>query len=233
MKRLSLLVWPLIIFALGACTETVTRADNPRILLMGDSMMAFHGMAGKSVSHAMERRLGEPVIDRSVSGARFLYALPISGAAGMNITKQYRSGNWDWIVMNGGGNDILFGCGCGLCDRRIDRLISEDGTTGVSPGFVSKMRKTGANVVMVGYLHTPGVRSPIEGCVDEGREMDARMARLAALDRGVHFIPMSDVVPPGDRTYHAVDLIHPSPKGSDAIGGRIAELIRQTGPRRK
>jgi lysophospholipase L1-like esterase len=63
--------------------------------------------------------------------------------------------------------------------------------------------------------------------------MDARMARLAALDRGVHFIPMSDVVPEGDRTYHAVDLIHPSPKGSDAIGNRIAELIRQSGPRRK
>lgn len=44
--------------------------------------------------------------------------------------------------------------------------------------------------------------------------MDARMARLAALDRGVHFIPMSDVVPPGDRTYHAVDLIHPRPRAA-------------------
>lgn len=224
--RLSLLVWPLVALLLGACTESVTRADNPRILLMGDSMMAFHGLSGKSVSHAMERRLGEPVIDRSVSGARFLYALPISGAAGMNITKQYADGNWDWIVMNGGGNDILFGCGCGLCDRRIDRLISQDGTKGVIPGFVSRMRQTGANVVMVGYLRTPGVRSPVEHCVDEGQEMDARMARLAALDRRVHFIPMSDVVPDGDRTYHAVDLVHPSPKGSAAIGTRIADFIR-------
>ncbi len=232
MNRLKALVWPLVMLALGACTETVTRADAPRILLMGDSMMALHGTVGQSVSHAMERRLGEPVIDRSVSGARFLYALPISGAAGLNITKQYRAGDWDWIVMNGGGNDILFGCGCGACDRRLDRLISEDGKRGVIPGFVSRMRATGANVVMVGYLHTPGVRSPIERCVDEGNEMDARMARLAALDRGVHFLAMSDVVPPGDRTYHALDLIHPSPKGSDAIGGRIADLIRQRGPRR-
>lgn len=217
------------LFALGlvaACAEPVTRNSDPRILLMGDSMMAMHGMTGKSVSHAIEQHLGEPVIDRSVSGARFLYALPITGAAGLNITKQYREGNWDWVVLNGGGNDILFGCGCGLCGNRIDRLISKDGRRGVIPGFVSKLRQRGSRVIFVGYLRTPGVRSPVEHCVDEGREMDARVARLAALDRGVFFLPMSDLVPNGDRSYHALDLVHPSAKGSAAIGARIAGMIR-------
>lgn len=211
---------------LAACTEPVTRDANPRILLMGDSLMAAHGLTGRSVSHALERRLGEPVIDRSVSGARFLYALPISGAAGLNIPKQYREGDWDWIVLNGGGNDILFGCGCGFCERRIDRLISPDGRRGAIPGLVARLRRTGARVIFVGYMRTPDVTSPIEHCVDEGNEMDRRVARLAALDPGVHFLPLSDLVPAGDRSYHALDLVHPSVKGSDAIGARIATVIQ-------
>ncbi|WP_342588808.1 SGNH/GDSL hydrolase family protein [Roseovarius aestuariivivens] len=223
------LVWliSIAILALAGCTESVTRHDNPRILLMGDSMMSVHGMTGASVSHAVEKRLREPVVDRSVAGARFLYKLPISGAAGMNITKQYRAGNWDWVILNGGGNDILFGCGCGLCGHKIDRLISEDGRKGVIPGFISKLRQDGAQVLFVGYMRTPGVTSPIEHCVDEGREMDARLARLAELDRGVHFLSLEGLVPNGDRSFHALDLIHPSAKGSDAIGARIVTEIKR------
>lgn len=225
MKRFSFLVAALVCLAFAGCTETINRDENPRILLLGDSMMAVHGVRGQAVANAVERRLGEQVVDRSVTGARFLYALPISGAAGLNITKQYRKGNWNWVVLNGGGNDLLWGCGCGPCRGKINRLISEDGRRGVIPGFVSKMRQSGAKVVFVGYLRTPGVRSPIEHCVDEGQEMDRRVARLAALDRGVYFVSLQDLVPDGDRSYHAVDLIHPSAKGSDAIGARIAATI--------
>lgn len=221
------MVW-ICVLALGVlagCAESVTRHENPRILLMGDSMMAVHGAAGASVSHRIEKRLKQPVVDRSVIGARFLYQLPISGAAGLSIPKQYRDGDWEWVVLNGGGNDILFGCGCGPCRHRIDRLISKDGRSGAIPSLVSKLRRKGAQVLFVGYLRTPGVTSPIEHCVDEGREMDSRIARLAALDRGVHFLSLSDVVPDGDRSYHAIDLVHPSVKGSDAIAAKIAKKL--------
>jgi lysophospholipase L1-like esterase len=63
--------------------------------------------------------------------------------------------------------------------------------------------------------------------VDEGHEMDTRVARLAALDIGVHFVPLADLVPFGDLSYHAVDRIHPSMKGSRAIGQRIARVIAE------
>ena len=215
------------LLTLTACTEPVTRDQQARILLMGDSLMATHSLKGMGVSHAIEQELREPVIDRSVSGARYLYALPVSGSLGLNITKQYRPGDWDWIVLNGGGNDIWMGCGCGPCNGRISRLISKDGKRGRIPGFVSKLRQTGAQVMFVGYLRTPGVRSPIEGCTDDGDEMDRRLARLAALDRGVHFVSLADLVPHGDRSYHGFDLIHPSVKGSRAIGQRIANLIKE------
>jgi hypothetical protein len=114
----------------------------------------------------------------SVAGARFLYRLPISGALGLNITKQFRQGDWDWAVLNGGGNDLWLGCGCMRCAGKLDRLISRDGRRGAIPGFVSRLRQSGAQVIYVGYLRTPGITSPVEHCTDEGAEMDRRAALL-------------------------------------------------------
>lgn len=196
-----------------------------RILMMGDSLFAMHKLAGRSVGATLRATLAEPVVDGSVAGARHVYRLPISGALGLNIAKQFRHGNWDWVVINGGGNDLLFGCGCSRCDARLDRMISRSGRYGVIPGLVSRLRHYGAQVIYVGYLRSPGVSSPIEHCADEGNELNSRLARLAAMDRGVHFLPLSDMVPHGDLSYHALDRIHPSIKASRAIGQRIAKLI--------
>lgn len=210
---------------LSACGETVTREDQARILLMGDSLMAVHRGVDRAVSQMVERDLGEEVVDRSVVGARMIYALPVSGAAGLNIPKQYRPGKWDWVVLNGGGNDLWLGCGCMLCNTKMDRLISEDGRQGVIPGFVSRLRQAGAKVLYVGYLRSPGLGSPIEYCRDEGDELERRIGSLAKLDAGVYFLSLKDLVPYGDRSYHAIDMIHPSLKASAAIAERIATII--------
>ena len=52
---------------------------------MGDSMLAWHGSRRAAVSDNIEAILGEPVIDRSVIGARIFYHLPVSGALGRHI----------------------------------------------------------------------------------------------------------------------------------------------------
>lgn len=216
-----------LLLLLAGCGETVSRDGSARILLMGDSLMASHGLTGRSVSDNVEAELGEEVVDRSVPGARMRYALPLTGAAGLSIPKQYRDGDWDWVILNGGGNDLWLGCACLLCDRKLDRLISSDGRRGTIPGTVSRLRQDGAQVLLVGYLRSPGLGSPIEHCRDEGDALEARIARLAALDAGVHFLSLADLVPHGDRSYHAIDMIHPSVKASAAIGERIAATIGQ------
>ncbi len=198
---------------------------RPRILMMGDSLFAMHKLAGASVGVRLRAALDAPVVDHSVAGARYLYKLPISGAMGLNITRQYRPGDWDWVVMGGGGNDLWVGCGCTRCERKMDRLISRDGRRGVIPGLASRARQDGAQVLLVGYMRTPGKGSLIEHCADEGAALEARLARLAALDAGVHFLSLADMVPHGDLSYHALDRIHPSFKGSREIGHRIARLI--------
>ncbi|MBY6140631.1 SGNH/GDSL hydrolase family protein [Leisingera daeponensis] len=211
---------------LSACGDTVPAGQSPRILAMGDSLLAWHSLAGKSISDTVARELQEPVVDRSVSAARIIYKLPISGAAGMNIRKQYTPGKWDWVIVNGGGNDLWLGCGCFACNRKMDRLISSDGRTGAIPGMLAELRATGARVIYVGYLRSPGVGSMIEHCRDEGNELEARIDRLADMDEGIFFLSNKDMVPYGDRSYHALDMIHPSVKASSEIGRKVAEIIR-------
>lgn len=217
----------LSLFLLLSCGEAVTESTkDARILMMGDSMLAANRTAGRSVGVVLEKQLGEAVIDRSTFAARMFYGLPLTGAAGLSIPAQYQKGNWDWVVMNGGGNDLIFGCACGYCSSMVDRLISKDGTTGRIPEVIRRAQASGAKVVYSGYLRNPGLFTPVRPCRVFGDELDRRLARLDARDPNMIFVPMSDLVPTGDPSLHQQDLIHPSPKGSAAIAARIAAAIR-------
>ena len=222
---LRLLMGLACLFLFFGCGERIPTGASARILFLGDSMFASNKAVGGSVADAVEAALGLEVVDRSVSGARYFYALPISGSAGLNLTQQFREGPWDVIIVNGGGNDLLFGCGCGRCDGMLDRLISKDGRKGAIPSFVASLRKTGAQVVYAGYLRNPGTATPIKACGPAGNELDRRLAALDSLDPGMTFLPMSDLVPYGRLSYHQIDRIHPSLTGSREIGLRIARAI--------
>lgn len=221
-------VWMMLVLCLGlwACTEPVPSSGTARIIATGDSMLAWNAASNRSVVDALEQRLGARIVDRSVVGARYHYVLPISGSLGVRIGAQYVSNTWDWAVMNGGGNDLWLGCGCRKCEAQLDRLISEDGTSGTVFQAVQKARADGAKVAYVGYLRTPGQPSVIDHCRAWGDRYEARLERMAARDPGITFVSVADVVPNGDLSFHDVDRIHPSPKGSAAIAARIAAVIR-------
>ena len=216
------------LLALSGCGERAARSPTGGgVLVMGDSLMAWNGTSQRAVSDVMEKHLQVEVTDRSVSAARMIYRLPVSGAAGLSIPKQLPKGHdWDWVVLNGGGNDLWLGCGCTACRRKMDRLAAKDGSSGAIPELVQQLRSRGAKVIYTGYLRSPGRGSPIEYCKDEGEELDRRATQMAARYEGVYFLSLADLVPHGDRSYHALDMIHPSIKGSSAIGARIAGLIK-------
>ena len=211
---------------LAACTEMPSATSQSRILTMGDSMLAWNSLSGQSVSQNLEKQLNEPIIDRSVTAARMHYILPVSGSLGMRIPSQYVPGRWDWVVMNGGGNDLLFGCGCGLCEGTLNRLISADGASGTIPETVAKARANGAQVIYLGYMRSPGRGSIIDGCREVGDDFENRLAKMAARDKGTHFVSLKKMIPNGDLSYHAGDRVHPSPKGSQAIAAQVAAIIR-------
>lgn len=216
-----------LILSFVLAQSSLAGADRPpRVLIMGDSFMTSNGSAGKSFVHVLSALLQTRVQSKAVSGARHIYNLPITGALGMNISRQYRAGKWDYVVMNGGGNDLWLGCGCGKCTRKMERLISADGRRGIIPGVVSRARQGGARVIYVGYLRSPGRGSPIEACKPLGDTLEARIAKLAKLDRGITFVSLADMVPHGDGSFHASDMIHPSPKGSAAAAKRVVAAMR-------
>ncbi len=206
---------------------TNAQSRDLNILVMGDSMLAWNRSGGNSVGDAIDASPGVKVTDKSVTAARYFHSLPLSGSLGMRIPAQFRPGNWDWVVINGGGNDLLFGCGCGKCDRMLDRLVSKDGRQGEIPDFITQVRASGAKVLYLGYLRNPGIPSPIRSCRPAGNELDRRLAKMAKARKGVTFLPLSDLVPTGDRSFHAGDMIHPSAKGSRSIAARIMRWINK------
>jgi len=220
------MIWRMALLILTLCLPHPAQADGPRILVMGDSLMAMNRVFGGSVAQALGETLGVPVQDQSVPGARHFFALPLLNAAGLKISTQLTGGPWDYVVLNGYGNDLMFGCGCGTCTRMMTRLISPHGTAGAIPDLVAKLRTSGAKVIYTGYLRTPGVISPVESCGPLGDEMDRRLTLMADRDDGISFVLLSDLVTQdGDRSYHGIDMVHPSIKGSRAIAARIAAII--------
>lgn len=244
MRRLARLA-PLLFaasIALNACSEpsqtistpTVMRASlpetlAPRTLVMGDSMLAWHKVSGHAVSDELQRLLGTTVVDRSMGLARYNYALPLTGSMGLNISKQYHGEKWDYVVLNGGGNDLLFGCGCFSCDGTLDKLISSDSNSGKIPDLVSNIRSNGARLIYVGYLHSPGVATAVDHCKNEVVELERRLSVLSSRQTGFYFLNLSDLVPSGDTSFHSSDMIHPSIKASKVIGKMVADVIRKEG----
>ena len=129
---------------LAGCSEPVSRQTSDlsnqfgpaRILAMGDSLMSWNRRQGGSISDHVERLLGAPVIDRSIPAAVVMRGLP-----GLNISQQYVPGRWDWVILNGGGNDLLLGCGCAICHRRLDRMVTHSGSAGAIPNWSGKSAK--------------------------------------------------------------------------------------------
>ena len=209
--------------------QTVQREDA-KILAIGDSLMAWHTVSAASIAHVVGKELNEPVLNRAMGGAKIIHALPITGALGMKIASQFSSSakeRKDWVIMTGGGNDLVLGCGCNKCDRRMHRMIGPRGQVGEIPRLMSKIRQTGARVVYIGYLRSPGVDSVVDACLPLGNTLEARLSQMAAQDDGVFFVSLDGWTKSGDRSMHGVDMVHPSRKASKMIGKRVADVIRK------
>ena len=216
----------LALLGLAACAGPPPESAA-RIAVFGDSMMAWNGLAGHSAPQELARLLDEPIVNFAVSGARMKNPLPISSLAGFDIRQQFRRGDWDVVVVNGGANDFFFACGCGFCDGVLDRLISEDGGRGAVPAFLRKLRADGARVVYAGYHRSRGLRGPAKSCGNELDALEDRLERFAEGNEGITFVSLRDVFPVGDPAYYAVDRLHPSPLGSAAIANRLAPHVAQ------
>ncbi len=200
-------------------------AEPLRVLAVGDSILAWHKWTGRDIPSEMGKLLAAQVENGAVAGARFSNASGLGRASGFDVRAQYRAGNWDVVLMNGGANDFLADCDCGDCDPVLDSLITAD-LTGEVPRFVAEVRQGGASVLWMGYYasHRSG---QFAGCRPYLVEYDARMARLAATVPGLEFVDSEAALDPQDRSLFAFDGIHPSPKGAARVGAYLAQSLSQ------
>lgn len=210
------------------CNQVRELPGEANVLAVGDSVLAWNAGECQSVIDHLALTRGAAAINRSVSGATLL---PSDNAS---IPTQYVEGEWDWVVIDGGGNDLNSRCDCGACDAVLDDLVSEDGSTGAMAQLVDRALDDGARVLLLGYYDLPdGALWGFDDCDAPFDELDARYEALAAQREGVLFFPLEQVVTPADEEAYAFDKVHPSTEGSRRIGEALAAVIEASGENTK
>jgi hypothetical protein len=213
--------WILILgMAVMGCskeTEEGPPADTD-IFAVGDSVFDWHSEDGLSAPDRIGVELGLKVFNASVSGAE------MSVDSGRSISDQYVSGDWDWVVMDGGGNDLNDRCGCGECDAVQDQVES------AFADFVAERRSEGLSVVIWGYYGIPdGAEFGFARCTEAVTELSRRQQALAATDEGVLWVDGRQAIDGQNSAHFDEDNVHPSVQGSRIIGAQIAEAIQASG----
>lgn len=210
-------IW-LLAAVLAGCSVVAPPADGDAdVLVVGDSILAWHRGTGRSIPDVVAAQTGLEVSNVAISGARFL------GTQG--IPSQYVAGDWDVVIFNGGGNDISPVCGSGQERVVLDRLISADGQSGALPQFARRVVADGARAVVMRYYPVSVRGGPFAPCAATLSELGHRQARMAQALANVTFVDAGDAVRPDDLSAYGVDLVHPTPAGSATIGQLIARRL--------
>lgn len=220
------------------CPELDTLPGSPSsgeeatILAVGDSIMAMNGQLCLGVPGHTGLELGRYVQDHSVGGRRLDH--PDSDD---DITGQYEPGPWEWVLMTGGGNDMIQECQCNVeghdeqaCWDTLDSLVELETETGEIYDFLDLVRADEANaatVLLLGYYaFTETSVANFDGCNVYLPELNARYQTLAESEEDLAFLPTDELM---DLDAHPeriwLDGIHPSVEGSQALGTLVAETI--------
>lgn len=196
------------------------RPVDASLVALGDSVFAFHRETDQDIPHVVGRELGVGVYNVSVSGAQ------ITGGDDP-IPDQLPDGPWEWVLVDGGANDLADRCGCGDCDAVLDEMITADGSAGLIPQLAARVVEAGSQLAVMGYYTLPGDAPDFEGCDPWIDALSARQEALAASDPGVFFTAASEVVDGTDLAMFFPDKVHPSVAGAEIIGTHVAGRMRE------
>ena len=197
--------------------------SNATILALGDSIMAWNAEDGMSIPDYTGQQLGLEVQNNAISGAY------ISTDEGDVIADQYEEGDWSWVMLDGGGNDVNDECECGSCLNNIETMISEDATAGVWVEFVEGILDSGAQVALMSYYGMPDdAEFGFHRCNEEVEILRQRYQSFADRHEGMILVDAALVVSP-DTTPQAYDddRVHPSPEGSRLVGEYFATRMSE------
>lgn len=211
------------LFMASGCATLAARQGGD-IIVIGDSIMAWNRFSGAAISDVLADQLEREVTALAVAGAQFDNSSALASAVGFDIQAQYPGGNWNWVVLNGGANDMGFGdCGCGDCSALVDRLISLDGRSGVIPAFLARVAQNKSKILWLGYYNSPG--TAFAGCADDLEALESRIKTYLSRTPDGYFVEGEAFLNKNDPSHFFRDQTHPSPKGSALLGTALARVI--------
>jgi lysophospholipase L1-like esterase len=191
---------------------------------MGDSILDWNAETCRSVPDVLAREHGKRVLSRAVSGAQVLAQREGRPA----IPDQYQAGDWAWVVLDGGANDLNVECACDKCDGVLDRLVTRDLLAGEMVALLDRLVGDGARVLLLTYYRFPrgGQYTPFAECPEEFDELNDRYRRLAEARRGVFLLDLRDVLSPETTSdAYALDQLHPNAHGGELIAAAVARAL--------
>jgi len=212
----------MLLATLLACTIDVNRGDldEAELITIGDSLFDWN-MGDGSIPEVIEESLDRPMYNAAIGGSHFL------DGGDDAIPDQYISGDWSWLVLDGGGNDLNDRCACGDCDELMDEILSEDGQEGAMADFVREVTDAGVRVMIMGYYGLPETAEfGFDECSALIPELSLRQAALAESDAMIAFADAVEVVDGTDLSMFDDDHVHPSIEGGAVVGEFLADAIR-------
>lgn len=205
-------------FTLAGCSFAPPEANRSAdVIVIGDSILAWHRGTGRGIPDVVGQSTGLVVSNVSISGATFL------GPQG--IPTQFVQNDWDWVILDGGGNDLLPVCGTANGPRVLDALISEDGARGAIPAFINSTATPASRIIVLGYYPISDRGGPFVPCRALLNALAARQARMADNNPSVIFVDSGRVIGASDAGAYAPDRVHPSPRGAALIAQLIASTM--------
>lgn len=196
------------------------------ILVIGDSMLEWQSFKRASIPHVLAKKTKRKVENRAASGAK-LFLTGGEGNPRSVIPSQYTKGDWNWVIVNGGANDLFVKCGCNRCNSVLDRLISKDATKGVLPELADRIRKDGPKVILLSYYQGNERPNLFSKCERVVKELTNRQIKLAQRLNGVELVRSKFAIDPSDRSHFALDGIHLSRKGTHRVGVLLAQSLKR------
>lgn len=185
------------------------------ILALGDSVLEWNGR--DAIPEVAAQSMGLDAQNNAVGGTRLTGDIP----------ETYESGDWSWVLVDGGANDLNDECGCTGCGYLIDEMVSSDGGSGVMVDLLGKITSDGHQMAILGYYMVPDDAPEFTNCSDEVVTLNSRFSALAEQHDDVIYIAAAEVMAPSQRNLYDDDLIHPSEQGSRVVGEYMAQQMRQ------
>ena len=189
--------------------------ENAKILAIGDSIFEWHIWNQHSVPEQLGRELGISVYNNAISGSLITEETPTG------IRNQYIEGDWEWVVMDGGGNDLNILCQCDKCSETQDKVEA------VYKEFLQQLlERENLKIIIWGYYGLPEkAKYGFDECQDDFEELRRRQKKISDTNERIFFVDGSKEITGDDKSYFYIDKIHPSRKGTEVIGRQLSEVI--------